>query len=529
MNAENELRLRMQELNDVAEYTERLKGYLEKDTNNNTLRENVTKKEQEMEVLYQKIAILQAMLNLEDDYENDRPIYFHYVDGGLEDDIELGSNDVNYEKAYKQQSDLLRLNYDYLSHRSLNYSGMKIDYGDAEYDKNYALMKEEILKTKPTLQAGYEGKHFKSKEVEVNSITTPSFGGQHFTPNDLNSNYVVFKKDGYLNIVGNFTEDFIKNNLDKLDSDLAKDYFGKIRLWNNLDYGVNPLNGMDAKVKLDRDGNAEVIGDVDDINYHKANLKKNLYEGKHFKGGLDEDAEKQEDIPLDKDMSGLDVIPDMVDDEDSKDMSGLDKIPTDLDESQDIVPFEPANPVNQVKGRKITRKKAKPSLIQKFKSLKTWQKALIVAGAIAVVGVGVFVIGPHIIDAVNQAINPEHVNTVHNTVNTVNNAVNSAPSLDYSGIGEGHTVFTNAYDAAGNTNGLMSNEFFSNNPLDVFNTATNSYMGLTPEQLNDPSFMAELAKDPNNALLFGNSMADPSGFVGLDDIVSEITKSGIVK
>ena len=510
MNAENELRLRMQELKDVTEYTEALKSYLEKDANNNTLRENVTKKEQEMEVLNQRIAILQAMLNLEDDYENDRPIYFHYVDGELEDDIELGSNDANYGRAYKQQSDLLRLNYDYLSHRSLNYSGMKIDYGDAEYDKNYALMKEEILKTKPTLQAGYEGKHFKGK-------------------NDLNSNYVVFKKDGVLNIVGNFTEDFIQNNLDKLDSDLAKDYFGKIRLWNNLDDGVNPLHGMDVKVKLDKDGNVEVIGDVDDINYHKANLKENSYEGKHFKGGLDDDAEKQEDTPLDKDMSGLDIIPDMVDDEDSKDMSGLDKIPADLDESKDIVPFEPVNPVNQVKGRKITRKKAKPSLLQKFKNLKTWQKALIVAGAIAVVGVGVFVIGPHIIDAVNQAINPEHVNTVHNTVNAVNNTVSSAPSLDYSGIGEGHTVFTNAYDAASNTNGLMSNEFFSNNPLDVFNTATNSYMGLTPEQLNDPSFMAELAKDPNNALLFGNSMADPSGFVGLDDIVSEITKSGIVK
>ena len=39
-----------------------------------------------------------------------------------------------------------------------------------------------------------------------------------------------------------------------------------------------------------------------------------------------------------------------------------------------------------------------------------------------------------------------------------------------------------------------------------------------------PSFMAQLAKDPNNAVLFGNSMADPSGFVGLDDVVNTVTK-----
>ena len=96
---------------------------------------------------------------------------------------------------------------------------------------------------------------------------------------------------------------------------------------------------------------------------------------------------------------------------------------------------------------------------------------------------------------------------------------NAGPSLDYSSIGEGHTVFSNAYDAVSNVNGLTSNEWFNSNPIDVFNTATNSYMGLTPEQLNDPTFMAELAKDPNNSLLLGNSISDPSGFVGLDEVV----------
>ena len=80
-----------------------------------------------------------------------------------------------------------------------------------------------------------------------------------------------------------------------------------------------------------------------------------------------------------------------------------------------------------------------------------------------------------------------------------------------------------------NVNGVISNEWFNNNPIDVFNTATNSYMGLTQEQLNDSSFMAELAKDSNNVLLLGDSMKSPSGFVKLSDVVSEVSKSGLIK
>ena len=135
--------------------------------------------------------------------------------------------------------------------------------------------------------------------------------------------------------------------------------------------------------------------------------------------------------------------------------------------------------------------------------------------------------------AMQNASTVKEAATANNMINTVNdtmsNATSSVSGLDYGSIGEGHTVFTNAYDAASNAHGVISNEWFSNNPLDVFNTATNSYMGLSPEQLNDPTFMAELAKDPNNALLFGDSMASPSGFVGLDDIISEITKGGMMR
>ena len=253
-------------------------------------------------------------------------------------------------------------------------------------------------------------------------------------------------------------------------------------------------------MQVDKDGSIKVIGDVDEIEYHNQLVEDDFVEereGKHFKTKENSD----------RDMSGLDVIPD------------------DFEVDNLVNKAEAAEPV---KGRKITRKEAKPSLlkraIEKFKGLKKWQKVAIIAGVIAVVGVGVFVVGPHIIDGINNLINPDNVDTVNQTVNAVNNSTAAATSLDYSSIGEGQTVFTNAYDAASNTNGVVSNEWFSNNPVDVFNTATNSYMGLTPEQLNDPNLIAELAKDPDNAMLFGNSISDPSGFVGLDDVVNQVTK-----
>ena len=138
-------------------------------------------------------------------------------------------------------------------------------------------------------------------------------------------------------------------------------------------------------------------------------------------------------------------------------------------------------------------------------------------------------------EAINNLINPDNVNTASQTMNMasgtleptslIDQAQQGVSSLDYSAIGgEGHQVFTNAHDAVSGANGLVSNQWFSDNPVDVFNTATNSYMGLSPEQLNDPNLMAELAKNPDNAMLFGNSVSDPSGFIPLDEVASTIHK-----
>ena len=354
----------------------------------------------------------------------------------------------------------------------------------------------------------------KQKPLNKKVVETHIGNGMRFTPNNLNSEYVVFKKDGYLHLIGNFTSDWLRDNYNQVVGDFINDKdITSIKLWNRLEKGDTPLDGFDVKVRVNNDGSIKVIGNVDNLEYHNQILDNDLgerKEGKHFK---DVDTEvMSEDAQNKKDDSGLDIIPN------SPDLADL---------------SNGAEKVEPIKGRKITRKEAKPSLIkrgiEKFKGLKKWQKIAIVAGVIAVVGVGLYVVGPQVANLINNLMNPENVNVANQvtqvTSSVQDTATQAAQSIDYSSIGgAGHTVFSNAADAANNVNGVISNQWFSNNPIDVFNTATNSYMGLTPEQLNDPNLLAELAKDPNNAMLFGNSINDPSGFIGLDDVVNNVTK-----
>ena len=376
-----------------------------------------------------------------------------------------------------------------------------------------------VIKSKNKFINGTKLKNLISKKNASNEqkplnkkVGTHIGNGIRFTPNNLDSEYVVFKKDGYLHLIGNFTGDFVRDNAEMFFGDLVNDKNIKgIRVWNKLNEGKTPLDGFNIDVEV-KDGSINVLGDVDNLSYYNKLDENEMItrkDGKHFKN---DETEKNDELN-NKDMSGLDIIP-----EDS-----IDNL------SNGVVAMEP------VKGKKVNRKEAKPPLlkraVEKFKGLKKWQKVAIIAGVIAIAGAGVFALGPQIINGVNHLFNPENVNEVNQAAQTISSssitdiASQTMQSIDYSSMGgAGHTVFTNAADAASNANSVVSNEWFSNNPIDVFNTATNSYMGLTPEQLNDPNFMAELAKDPNNAMLFGNSISDASGFVGLDDVVNQATK-----
>ena len=141
----------------------------------------------------------------------------------------------------------------------------------------------------------------------------------------------------------------------------------------------------------------------------------------------------------------------------------------------------------------------------------------------ALIGTGAFLLAPHMIATLNNIFGQS--TTAVDNVNVISGTqtvLNQTPNLDYNHIEAGHQVFSNAYDAVSNSNQLVANHWFNNNPVDVFNTATNQYMGLTKAQLTDPNFMAELAKDPNNAVLLGDSIQEPSGFVNLNDVISSI-------
>lgn len=519
MNYGNELQVQKGILNDSEKNLEFLKRLLIQDPDNETLKQNIQKREKDIEEVQKKIDVLNSIIKLDSDYNEKKPMIFHYVDtDGLADDIELGSNDINYSQAYGQQRRLLELEYKYITRKPLNYSGQVVLFGSEDYDKAYNLNKEDILNTR---EISLEALPKENVKEEPKKVEMTHLGGKHFKANILDDEYVIFKKNGYLNIVGNFTMDWLKDNFYNLDSKLIYDKdINKIKLWNNLEFGSTPLSGLDVKAILSKDGTIKIEGDVDAIEYHHSTLKDIKEEkksGKHF---------KVDEPDKDKDTAIAEGEPD-------RDYSGLDKMG---DLPDDIGSIHKAEGIEPVKTNKpIKRLHPKPSLLKRAKTkwgnLKGWQKAAIVAGAIAVVGVGVAVIGPHVMDAINNLVNPEHVNTVNNTVNAVGTVTDptatasAAASLDYSSVGgAGHTVFTNAGDAVNNANGVISNQWFSNNPIDVFNTATNSYMGLTPEQLSDPQLMAQLAQDPNNAMLFGNSISDPSGFMGLDDVASIVTK-----
>ena len=530
------------ELLEMNEELKKLEAKFYYEKSNLSLEKKIEGLKKDIAKLTGEISILEKITDLEKRYNNDEPIIYSYNDNGETDDILLTSNDVNYERAYFQQKSLLELEYAYYNKQPIKYNrGTVIAFGDDSYDEFYQKKKQELLNLEIDKRAKdsikpYAGKHFKSdkisnpvKKEDTSEEFMPYMGG-YFKPNDLDMEYAVFKKDGELHVVGNFTSDWLRDNYNQVVGDFINDKdITSIKLWNRLEKGDTPLDGFDVKVRVNNDGSIKVIGNVDNLEYHNQILDNDLgerKEGKHFK---DVDTEvMSEDAQNKKDDSGLEIIPKEVDEE--KDMSGLDIIPN----SPDFANLSSgAEKVEPVKGRKITRKEAKPSLIkrgiEKFKGLKKWQKIAIVAGVIAVVGVGVFVVGPQIANLINNLMNPENVNVANQvtqvTSSVQDTATQAAQSIDYSSIGgAGHTVFSNAADAANNVNGAISNQWFSNNPIDVFNTATNSYMGLTPDQLSDPNLLAELAKDPNNAMLFGNSMSDPSGFIGLDDVVNTVTK-----
>ncbi len=432
------------------------------------------------------------ILKLDNDYENKRPIMYHYIDSdGSEEDIELEPNDVNYTKAYERMKRFIKNEEQTLEEIMNEISDKKTE---EEINK---IMKEIHSKKDEQKQKIVEDKKtekVKEKKQEIKAVDKP---------------YTVFRYGDNIQIIGHLTKEEVKIIKKSRQSDLLNRYGdGFVTTnWNNPDFGYANYPGV--KVHVDSNGYFEVNG-ADEIEYHNNPVK---------------------------------MTDKIIASDDQKDI-------------QEKMLSIAKKPIIPATAKKVTRKPRNKKLISKLK--KHLPKIILGAAAIAIIGIALYHFNPefsefinnltsgiipktdtsiqtslnNISDGINQ-ITKRTIETAKETAsNSVNNTIpnitsNTVSSIDWSEIGQGDTVFRSAYDAVSGSGSLSASEWFSENPLDVFNTSTGEFLKLTQEQLNNPEFLKTLANDPNNAILFGNSMQDPSGFMNLSEALSEVAKGGM--
>ena len=149
-----DLEAKKRELADMQAELVNLESRYSREQDNNTLGRQIDSLKNDITKLSGEIDILQNMDLLEKKYSNSEPINFYYVDSdGLSDYIELTSGDVNYDRAYQQQRDLLQLEYNHYNKLPLSYvvrdnrgflEGV-VNSGNDKYDEVYNRKKNEIL------------------------------------------------------------------------------------------------------------------------------------------------------------------------------------------------------------------------------------------------------------------------------------------------------------------------------------------------------------------------------------------------
>lgn len=165
-----------------------------------------------------------------------------------------------------------------------------------------------------------------------------------------------------------------------------------------------------------------------------------------------------------------------------------------------------------------------------------WQRVVM-----GLVGLGVLASGAlGIVSVINNM--PENAVQQTNTITTekhqisdevkdkVQESQDEVANVNYQSVvndvaNSGLDVYSDAYSATSRTNGQDANEWFQyGSPIAVYNTASHSYQDLTPEMLDSLDALKALANDPNNAVLFGESMQNASGFMNAQDLVANMQK-----
>ena len=392
-------------------------------------------------------------------------------------ELKIGITKLNYViKRYE-----LRL--DYLNKKPISYhfvddDGVSRDVMLGANDANYGeAYKQNINKLDD------EKMEFTSMKPRINdevsedrsdvNIQKAKSSAESFAKDNLN--YVVFRVNNTIHIVGDITPLEAYSNSDlvkKYSSD--KNMIFKSHKENNLFLIIDgvKVRNLGGKFILD--------GDYDEAEFSDRSFD---YSSNNSDDSSDE---AHDDI---KDSGDLGVI---------------------------NTPLNP--PVQRMEVKRRSGKKE--GLIKKFKKLSRGKKIAIIAGAIAVIGVGVFAM--HMLSNTNS--NPTaSVNLINRTINNgidvANNGIDVASNgiankisgtmdlvkdrlTSFNTIEEGHTVFSTASDAASGINGVSATSDFRDTVVAVFDPINNKVIELTPDNIES---VRGLLDDPSVPKAFGDS------------------------
>lgn len=378
--------------------------------------------------------------------------------------------------------------------------------------------------------------------------------------------YAVFDFDGVTYVVSDeVTESMIKQGLDGVNSD-------KVILLSGIKPGINNYSAKGLKINADSSGKITVMdkdGKNIDSKYYDEIRKTELgnyaiyeYNGASYVFGNDLDSDKiRKGIPglesSDNVMLVNSLKPGMnrlkLDNNHAVliNLDGDGKIKLTDADNKDLVASYFENDKNAVipnldnisikDNNKPTPQKvndehkASKDLLSKLK--KNWKKIVLGVVTLAVVattGLGISYVvrsfnGPEQEVTQSREIESQE-HRISDSVKSQVEETNNNDNIDYQSVvndvaNSGLNVYSDAYSATSRTNGQTANQWFQyDSPIGVYNTATHSYQNLTADQLASLDTLEALAQDPNNAVLFGESMQNASGFMNAQDLIQSIQK-----
>ena len=528
--------------------------YLEKLRNEyKTLEENIKNLEEsnlDINGKNEVIGLRKELINLSykikkeelfNSYRSHKPMNYHFIDSdGSEIDVMLDYGDVNYESAYKQARN--------------------------------KILEDEIW---DVMNYERENPTFENTSIEVNQKNN-NFSDNSFAK----QRYLVFKVMNNIHIIGDASINYLKNNVNLIKKYL-NDKKSKFILHND-DLDEMIIDGVLVKVSSDNytlNGNVDEYESSETINVINSleTSNKSLSDDEPKKD--DSDKKKLDNLDtviLDdkdagkKEANAFEFINLMREDKYSDILKligfyGISALWNSFDDgikSGSVSKDDCNDFVNYLKGKipekssfygsifngdfnqlhdkyfsvddlsmssgaqspipakPVKRKKAKKSLIDKFKGLSKGKKvAVVIAGAIAVVGIGILAshMIPMIVDKINanDAVNntsPENYKVVtHVSKNLINNFMDKAHENyqlvkesvpHFNTINAGDTVFSSASDSISGINGVSASSNFRDTVVAVFDNATQKVIKITSDNIDS---VRGLLDDPNVPKAFGDS------------------------